>query len=141
MTHKITFDIESMHPWQKDLLTTVSQSKGEMKIMMAGRNIGKSVFTQQAIDRLMRDLNSQPVSDMVLGEGKIYGARYYTVGPVGGNWLDMETWCTKTFGEGSRALWGEKTAPEPSLRWYANNRKFWFRDIKDRDWFLIRWNS
>jgi hypothetical protein len=28
----------------------------------------------------------------------------------------------------------------PNQRWYANNAKFWFRDAKDRDWFVLRWS-
>lgn len=139
---KVTFDIETetmMHPWQASLIAGFK--KGEMTIMTSGRQTGKSMFTAQAIERLMKDLNSQPVSDLVLGEGKVYGARYYTVEPVGGNWLEMEKWCGEVFGEGSRALWCESKVPEPSCRWYANNRKFWFRNEKDRDWFIIKWNS
>lgn len=26
----------------------------------------------------------------------------------------------------------------PDQRWYANNAKFWFRNPKDRDWFVLR---
>lgn len=132
--------MSTMQPWQEELLKGAMQGR-EIKLMMAGRNAGKSMFSQQAIDRLIRDLNNRPIENLVLGTGTVYGSRYYTVEPVGGNWLDMEQWCMQTFGEGSRALWGEKTAPEPARRWYANNRKFWFRNIKDRDWFVIRWNS
>jgi hypothetical protein len=25
------------------------------------------------------------------------------------------------------------------MRWYMNNSKFWFRDKKDLEWFLLRW--
>lgn len=133
-----------LYPFQKQLLIDIESGgikPGEMMIMMAGRQTGKSWFTAQAIDRLMRDINSQPVVDMVLNEGTVYGSRYYTVEPIGGNWLEMEKWCGEVFGEGSRALWGEKTAPEPARRWYANNRKFWFKNEKDRDWFLVMWRS
>jgi hypothetical protein len=27
----------------------------------------------------------------------------------------------------------------PDMRWYANNAKFWFRNKKDLEWFLLRW--
>lgn len=131
-----------MQPWQLDLLKKLEGFKpGELTMMVSGRNVGKSMFSQQAIDRLLRDLNSQPVTDMVLNEGTVYGSRYYTVEPIGGNWLEMEKWCSETFGEGSRALWGESKAPEPARRWYANNRKFWFKSEKDRDWFIVMWRS
>jgi hypothetical protein len=28
----------------------------------------------------------------------------------------------------------------PDQRWHVNNAKFWFRDAKDRDWFILRWS-
>lgn len=136
---KVTFDIEpfvdyKLHPWQASLIAGFK--KGEVRIMTAGRQTGKSMFTAQAIERLMRDLNSQPVTDLVLSENRVSGARYWCVEPVGGNWLEMETWCAATYGDTSKdGVW------TPGMRWYANNRKFWFRSEKDRDWFIIKWNS
>ena len=41
---------------------------------------------------------------MKLDEGRVYGARYYTVQPMMTwsstirDWIDMEKWCTETFG-------------------------------------------
>ncbi len=139
MTNKVAFDIETLHSWQKDLVT--GMRKGEMTVMMSGRQTGKSHYAAYA--RLFDDImnSATKVIDMKLSEGTVYGSRYYTVEPIGGNWLDMEKWCGEVFGEGSRALWGEKTAPEPALRWYANNRKFWFRSEKDRDWFIMMWRA
>lgn len=129
-----------LDPFQQKLVTGFKQ--GEMVIMMSGRQIGKSALNA-AYGRLWADIleSDVKVSDIVLSEGKIYGARYYTAEPVGGNWLEMEVWCTKVFGEGSRALWGDAKAPEPARRWYANNRKFWFRNEKDRDWFIVMWRA
>lgn len=131
-------------PWQQnifDKITSGGFKPGEMTIMMAGRQMGKSLFTQQAIDRLMRDLNSQPITDLVLSEGTVYGSRYHCVEPVGGNWLDMEHWCYEVFGE-TGSIWQEtkNLTPEPHKRWYANNRKFWFRNEKDRTMFIMRWS-
>jgi hypothetical protein len=115
-------------PWQQKIFDKICSNgvkPGEMTIMSSGRNIGKSHFTQQAIDRLMRDLNSQPVSDLVLSEGRVYGARYYCVEPVGGNWMEMESWCLDTYGNCGSA-WDKAT--EPNSRWYMNDRRFWFRE-------------
>lgn len=117
------------------------QFKGRGIVQITGRNAGKSYWTNLAIDRLIRDLNSQPVTDIMLSEGTVYGSRYYTAEPIGGNWMDMEVWCLDTFGDCGDNMWAEAKAPKPGNRWYMNNRKFWFRDIKDRDWFLIRWRS
>jgi hypothetical protein len=128
-----------MYPWQIDMLDKMTQYKGKGLIQVTGRNIGKSAFSAQAIDRLMRDLNSQPVSDLTLSEGRVYGARYYCVEPVGGNWPEMEAWCYRTFGDDTSPIWGADTAPEPAQRWYKNNRKFWFRNEADRTMFILKW--
>lgn len=132
-----------MNKWQTDLMDKINGGvkAGEKMIISAGRQSGKSYWTNQAIDRLMRDLNSQPVSDLILSEGKVYGARYYAVQPIGGNWKDIEQWCTETFGPTEGSIWGESPVPVPGQRWYMNNRKFWFRTEKDRNWFVLKWNT
>lgn len=130
-------------PYQEKLLTAIQHGgfkPGEMMIMSSGRQIGKSMLNA-AYGRLMADLNKLPVTDLVLSEGKVYGARYYCVEPVGGSWIEMEQWCMDTFGGPGDRMWGEKTAPEPAQRWYMNNRKFWFRNEKDRNWFILRWRA
>jgi hypothetical protein len=71
-------------------------------------------------------------------EGRVYGARYYTVAPINASdkWNDMMTWMIETFGPSADdGVW------TPSMRWYANNAKFWFRNKKDLDWFVLRWSS
>ena len=130
-----------MYPWQMEMLKKLQGVKpGEMTIMMAGRSAGKSHWTNVAIKRLMDDLNNRPIENLVLGQGTVYGARYHTVEPVGGSWLEMESWCLETFGDPGKHIWGEKEAPVPAQRWYMNNRKFWFRTEKDRNWFVMRWS-
>jgi hypothetical protein len=71
-----------------------------------------------------------------LSEGTVYGARYLTVRPTNGTrWDDMTEWMVKTFGPSAwDGVW------TPDQRWYANNAKFWFRNAKDRDWFVLRWS-
>ncbi len=127
-----------VHNWQKDLWAACSGIEPkELKITMSGRNVGKSHWTNVAIKRLMDDLQSRPIEELVLTERLYSGAHFYTVEPIGGNWLDMETWCIKTFGS-STDVWDFKM--DGVGRWYCNDRKFWFRDIKDRDWFILRWS-
>lgn len=128
-----------LYPFQEAMLEHISKGK-ELRIISSGRQVGKSMFTAQAIDRLMRDLNSQPIEQLVLSEGKVYGARYLCIEPVGGNWPEMESWCLDTYGNCGSA-WDKDKAPEPNARWYMNDRRFWFREQKDRDWFILRWNS
>jgi hypothetical protein len=79
--------------------------------------------------------------DIKLGEGRVYGARYYTAMPDFGwgsgwynqHWNDMENWCVETFGDPPKdGVW------TPSARWYVNNSMFWFRNIEDRNWFILR---
>jgi hypothetical protein len=134
-----------LHPWQEkifDQITAGGFKPGELVMMGSGRQMGKSHFNQQTIDRLMRDLNSQPVSNLTLSEGTVYGARYYCVEPVGGNWREMEAWCIQTCGESTGSIWSEekyKYAANPGERWYGNNRKFWFRNESDRTMFILKW--
>ena len=80
-----------------------------------------------------------------IDEGRIFGARYYTVHPVPGwdltydwggvdTWNEMMEWCVATFGPAPEdGIW------TPGSRWYANNARFWFRNEADRNWFLLRW--
>lgn len=122
---------------------------GEMTIMMAGRGAGKSTLFNspgglQWMQSWISELNKPiPVTDIQLSEGRVYGARYFCVKPVGGSWKEMEQWCIDTFGAHGGAIWGAdpNKPPFPCERWYMNNSKFWFRTEKDRDWFIMRWRS
>lgn len=127
-----------MYKWQQELIEKMTQYKGKGLVQITGRNVGKSAFSAQALKRLWEDIAWSPVQNIVLAEGKVYGARYYTAEPVGGNWREMEAWCYEMFGNAGDALWGEK-APQPAYRWYMNNRKFWFRDEQDRMIFVLKW--
>jgi len=148
----VCFDIETecmsapaMHDWQNDFFKVAAGFKpGEMVTMTAGRGTGKSVLTKAAIQKMFNDIMNpqpQPISDLILEENRLGGTRYYTVEPVGGTWADMEAWCTTAFGEPGD-MWRSQDFVWPeAARWMQNNRKFWFRNIKDRDWFIMRWRS
>ena len=132
-----------IHPWQLHMLDKMTQYKGkELAIFASGRNTGKSVFSSQALQRLIDDLNGNPVTDLRLSEGTVYGSPYYCVEPVGGSWLEMEAWVLQSCGESTGSIWSEekyKHAANPGERWYGNNRKFWFRDEQDRMMFVLKW--
>lgn len=128
-----------MYPWQKEMLEKMTQYKGKGLVQITGRNMGKSTLSAQALKRLMDDIWYSSLQDIVLGEGTIYGSRYYTAEPVGGNWREMEAWCYEIFGNAGDKIWGEPKAPEPAQRWYMNARKFWFRDECDRMVFVLKW--
>jgi len=121
---------------------TKSIFKGRGVVQLTGRQTGKSMFTAQAIQRLMDDIRAQPITDLQLSEGRVYGARYYCVEPIGGDWRAMEDWCIQNCGETTGSIWAvevDKTVPRPAERWYSNNRKFWFRNEADRTMFILRW--
>ena len=130
-----------LEPWQQRAMETLYKYKGKGLVQITGRQIGKSM-AQSAYKRLFDDIYNNPVQDLILSEGTVYGSRYHCVEPVGGSWFDMEVWCTRTFGE-TGSIWQEtkNLTPEPHKRWYMNNRKFWFKEVKDRDWFILRWRS
>ncbi len=129
-----------LEPWQQRALDKMKSFNGKGTIQITGRQTGKSQMA--AYKRLFDDVFERPVENLLLSEGTVYGSRYYTVEPVGGNWHKMEIWCYETFGNaGDRdKIWGEKKAPEPAHRWYMNNRKFWFRNEKDRTMFIMKWS-
>jgi hypothetical protein len=128
-----------LEPWQQRALETVYKYKGRGFVQITGRNAGKSQLN--AYKRLFDDVMSRPVEALVCEVGKVFGARYHTVQPIGGNWLEMESWCIKTFGPAG-SIWDQtKNFDGECHRWYMNDRRFWFRHQKDRDWFVIRWNA
>ena len=133
-----------LEPWQQRALDNIKQFKGRGLVQITGRGVGKSTLNTQmaAYKRMFDDIWLKPIQDLILSEGTVYGSRYYTVEPIGGSWIDMETWCLDTFGS-TGSIWTEtkNLTPEPLQRWYANNRKFWFKQLKDRDWFILRWRA
>jgi len=124
-----------IHSWQIDLLDKMTQYKGKGLVQMTGRQMGKSTFSGQAFQRLWDDINSRPIEELVLSEGRVHGARYYCVEPIGGNWREMEDWCISTYG----AVGSVWALDPPSKRWYANDRRFWFRHESDRTMFILKW--
>lgn len=130
----------NMYPWQKEILKKMSGiKKEEMVIFTAGRNVGKSTFSAQAMKRLMDGLINRPVEELVLSEGTVYGSRYYCVEPIGGNWKKMESWAIRTYGPVSSVWRADKWVSEPNGRWYMNDRKFWFHNEQDRLMFVMKW--
>lgn len=129
----------NIQPWQWEMLEKMTQYKGRGIVQITGRGVGKGDFSAQAFKRLIDDIWYSPLQNIVLAEGTVYGSRYYTAEPVGGDWREMETWCYQTFGYAGEKIWGEGKAPEPAQRWYMNNRKFWFRDERDRMIFVLKW--
>jgi hypothetical protein len=124
-----------MQNWQEKIINGFKP--GELAIVTGGRQSGKSQM--QAYMRLWNDIHYQPVSDLRLSEGTVYGSRYHCVEPVGGSWIEMQEWCLIQFGDSGKHIWGSNEVPAPQERWYMNNRKFWFRDEQDQLMFVMRW--
>ena len=133
-----------LHPWQEKILVDIESGglkPGEMYVMMAGRNVGKSTFSAAAFQRLWNDIyKERPVEELVLSERPVHGCRYYCVEPKGGNWKTMEAWCNEIFGEPGDIWDSEDFIWPEKARWLQNNRKFWFRSEKDRTMFIMRWS-
>ena len=80
--------------------------------------------------------------ELELSEGRVYGARYWTVHPVlpemyhqtQETWASLMSWMVETFGPAPK-----DGVFEPGGRWYANNAKFWFRNEEDLLLFVLRW--
>jgi hypothetical protein len=102
------------------------------------RGVGKSTFTKEALERLKDDLGRFYIK---VGVYEIHGETYHELRPTGWmnagesvNWRAMEEWTRENFGPIPQdGVW------TPGARWYANNASFYFRNIEDRDWFLLRW--
>jgi len=76
-------------------------------------------------------------------EGRIYGARYYSAEPIFKahvstwfveEWKELEDWCLQSFGPLPK-----DGVFSPGGRWYINNSRFYFREKKDMEWFILRW--
>jgi hypothetical protein len=106
----------------------------------------KTVDVDRIIDdlgkQIARDIDTQVVMSALgwmafeISEGTVYGQKYLTVHPTSGNrWNEMMAWTVKTFGASAEdGVW------TPDQRWYANNARFWFRDAKDLEWFMLKWS-
>lgn len=127
-----------MFKWQKNIMNKIKQFQGRGLVQITGRQLGKSNWTTEAITRLQDDLGPFKLK---LSEYDFNGTTYYIVKPVGWmhkeelTWNEMITWVVDTFGPTAYdGVW------TPGERWYANNARFYFKDIKDRDWFVLRWS-
>lgn len=83
--------------------------------------------------------------ELIISENRLYGSRYYTVQPKiewihidnwgeFSSWFKIHAWCNDTYGPSPKdGVW------TPNARWYVNDSKFWFREHKDLEWFLLKW--
>lgn len=95
----------------------------------------KLELNQHSLDHLLSNIFFKGMSQLIISTGTVFGEEYYSVEPVGGDWVIIVDWCYTSYGDPS------DPKNEAGGRWYVENRKLWFRDQKDRDWFVLRWNS
>ena len=103
-------------------------------------NISEEIISQ-ASKQMAKDIDTQLLmnalgwTSFTISEGTVYGQPYLTVQPINSvKWKEMEAWMVETFGPTAHdGVW------TPDIRWYMNNSKFWFRNKKDLEWFLLRW--
>lgn len=106
-------------------------------------NITEDVITNIA-RQIAKDIDNEVLMSAMgwkdytlkVDEGRVYGARYLTVHPSNGSaWNEMMAWMVETFGPTAHdGVW------TPSMRWYANNAKFWFRNEQDLTLFILKWS-
>ena len=106
-------------------------------------NISEEIVNQVS-KQMAKDIDTQVLmtalgwTSFTFSEGTVYGQHYFTAQPLSGDKWDMiMDWLVDTFGPS-----GTKENPgvwTPDQRWYANNARFWFKDKKDLEWFLLRW--
>jgi len=102
-------------------------------VVNTARHAGKSQLANYM--KLWQDIYTAAEPALTFSEGKVYGEPYLIVSPTGLNWWEMRSWCVESFGPTPEdGVW------TPKMRWYENNSAFWFRNQKDRDWFVMRWS-
>ncbi|CAB4125512.1 hypothetical protein UFOVP181_19 [uncultured Caudovirales phage] len=120
-------------PWQKRMLAMMAGK--DRAVLNVARQSGKSASVGHIGKLLQEWSDTYSPKRLILGTGTAFGVKYYLAEPVGMDWVAVLKWSTETFGEMSHIKDGDRG------RWYINNRTLYFRNLKDRDWFVLRWNS
>jgi hypothetical protein len=134
----VTEGIEPL-PYQQALWDKIYRGgfkQGEMQIISAGRQTGKSLYQKMVLNKLYGTnlckeimLPMKPKPKYQFSRSNWYVAEY--------KWMHHDgviQWCTEQFGP-------HPNNPDAWSRWhntYAD--KIQFRDAKDYEWFLLRWS-
>ncbi len=103
----------SLQTWQKDLIGGFK--KGEMAIVSASRNTGKSTFTAATLRKLLDDMESLDPNFEVLTTGTVDGKPWYTITCK----KDVSIWIRENGVENSE--WSD----------YVDNQWMWHRNRLD----------
>ena len=101
------------------------------RAMAAGRQFSKTDISKMA-EQWINELNMKRLET---GYAEIQPKYPYWVKPLNysaDEWLDMSDWITETMGESD---WSSA-----NTRCIGSNRKYWFRDERDRTMFILKWS-
>ena len=108
-----------MYKWQQEILNRMANFKGKNMLTVTGRQIGKSIMTANAVERLKDDLGPYQLK---LSQIELNGESYYEIRPVGWmhkdelQWNDMITWVVDTFGPTARdGVWTQDNDGMPIM--------------------------
>lgn len=133
-----------MRDYQQTLFQQLSRGfrKGEMMVISAGRQTGKSFIQKQLLNAMYNGTNLYQEIELPVKEEKYKFSRAkwysfnmpspFTTDPIS---KDMVEWCIAQFGQ--RPV-GNKVDPW-STRWYIDWNTINFRDSQDYEWFMLRW--
>lgn len=150
MIKNATEGIYPLLPYQQALLDKVSEGfkAGEMMIISAGRQTGKSMLNQyygklynnnlcqeimltgqKHLRCTLGALNRLPVNKYKFSRANWYVAEYDNK-----HHFEVLEWCAQQFGPCPKR-------PDAWSRWVNKySEKIHFRDAKDYEWFLLRWS-
>lgn len=115
--------------WAK--FTLSGFKNGEMAILSAGRQTGKSTFLKSAYyknlcEEIMLPMKLEP-------KHKFSRANWYVAEFDWVHQHEVLAWCSQQFGP-------HPARPDAWSRWYNKySEKIHFRDEKDYTWFLLKW--
>lgn len=121
-----------LHDYQQKLLQQLSRGfrAGEMMVISAGRQSGKSTLNQFFQNNLCKEI-ILPMKP----EPKYKFSRDWYVAEF--DWVrqaEVLEWCKQQFGP-------HPENPDAWSRWYNKySEKIHFRDEKDYAWFILRWS-
>ena len=134
---------EGIEPFQRalwDKLANGGFKKGELAIISAGRQTGKSTFLKSAYYKNLCEeimLPGFPKTSnslkKLMPKYKFSRANWYV---AEFDWVhqgEVYEWCTQQFGP-------HPARPDAWSRWYNKySERIHFRDEKDYTWFLLKW--
>lgn len=114
----------------------INASAGEMRFNSDTNNM--EVF-DGTLWNIVSDEPSPSKLKIAIGKEKFGDCHYWVQVTVPGLFserleknLEIDAWVEKTYG--SKSTWGYG-------RWTGADGRYWFKEEKDRDWFILRWTE